>query len=404
MRVNLVVPPLNRTKFSGGIYSIMQYADGLARRGHEVNVIPIEPSSEPTWFSGAYTIVCRPLPARGLAWLRSCGPALAHLAKLLLPTADQTKLKSSLRRMVGDAALLLDPRLLPLELRRAVSLLYLREAVPEADATIATSFETALPARLHGSHRKFYFLQHYEAYFKEEYNNADLAEIDAHLSYHLGLRMIANSTWLKRKVETEVTGAHVELCPNAIDHGLFYSKGKPAGSDNHGEVLVISYGGRNAVWKGFSEMAEAMRIVCKALPSVNIRWQVFGDALLPANNGIAPYEHLGFLKPVQLADAYRNADILLSASWYESFPAFPLEAMACGLAVITTQCGTEDYAIHGETAEIVEARNPESIAEGLIRLIKDDEYRQRIALNGCAISKEFTWAKSVSRMEEIISG
>ena len=404
MRVNLVVPPLNRTKFSGGIYSIMQYADGLARRGHDVNVIPIEPSSEPTWFSGAYTILCRPFAARALGCVRLCRPALSELLKLLMRKADYAALKAALRGIVGQAALLVDTRLLPLEMRRAASLLYLRDLNPEGDATIATSFRTALPVALYGSGRKYYFLQHYESYFKDEYDNPRLAEAEAHLSYHLGLRMIANSTWLKSKVEAELPGAHVQLCLNAIDHTVFHNDRGAAPHRKPGEVVVISYGGRNAIWKGFAEMAEAVRIAREALPGRTIKWRVYGDALLPANNGIAPYEHLGFLKPVQLADAYRNADILLSASWYESFPAFPLEAMACGLPVITTQHGTEDYAIHGETAEIAEARNPGSIARGLTRLIKDTEYRQKIAHNGHIMSKRFTWANSVNRMEEIISG
>jgi len=41
---------------------------------------------------------------------------------------------------------------------------------------------------------------------------------------------------------------------------------------------------------------------------------------------------------------------------YESFPLFPLEAMACGLAVITTAPGTEDYAVNQENCLVVEPK------------------------------------------------
>jgi glycosyltransferase involved in cell wall biosynthesis len=106
--------------------------------------------------------------------------------------------------------------------------------------------------------------------------------------------------------------------------------------------------------------------------------------------------------PSDLANAYRDADILLSASWYESFPLFPVEAMACGLSVVTTPNGTEEYAIHGETAEIVAPRSAEDIARGFTRLNRDPSYRCKIAAAGLQISKKFAWDKSVQRFEPIL--
>jgi D-inositol-3-phosphate glycosyltransferase len=76
--------------------------------------------------------------------------------------------------------------------------------------------------------------------------------------------------------------------------------------------------------------------------------------------------------------------------------------MACGLPVITTGLGTEEYAIAGETTEIVAPRDPKSIAAGLVRLIRDSGYRRRIAGAGNEISKQFTWERSVSRIEQIL--
>jgi glycosyltransferase involved in cell wall biosynthesis len=183
---------------------------------------------------------------------------------------------------------------------------------------------------------------------------------------------------------------------------VFVGQPKPeTGSD---KVRIISYGGRLAEWKGFREMAAAVRIARMRLPQTNIRWQVYGTSVLRPDNPIAPYEELGFLKQSELAAAYRNADILLSASWYESFPLFPLEAMACGLPVITTQYGTEEYAVHGVTAEVVQPRNEQSIADGLIRLIRNRSYRSEIAMRGHKASKKFTWDASVSRLEQILLG
>jgi glycosyltransferase involved in cell wall biosynthesis len=259
-----------------------------------------------------------------------------------------------------------------------------------------------MPVAMFGSGRRAYFMQHFEPLFAIDYADPEWVDRAARMTYRMGLRMIANSSWLKSQVEAEVPGARVELCPNAIDHAVF--RGSPREVADAGEIRLISYGGRQARWKGLMEMAQAVRIARAALPHVDLRWQVYGDALLPPENEIAPYEALGFLQPAALADAYRAADILLSASWYESFPLFPLEAMACGLPVITTQPGTEEYAVPSETAEVVRERDPEDIAKGIIRLARDGEYRRRVASAGRAASEQFSWERSVSRLEGLLLG
>ena len=150
-------------------------------------------------------------------------------------------------------------------------------------------------------------------------------------------------------------------------------------------------------------MCEGMRIAKSRNPEIQFKWQVYGQALLPPDNEICSYDHLGFLSSEQLAEAYRENDVLLSASWYESFPLFPLEAMACGLATITTELGTEIYAVDQVTVLIVEPRNPESIALAIERLAKDENFRFKIATNGNLKSKEFTWSNSVEKLHEILN-
>ena len=344
-------------------------------------------------------IISAPLRQRGAYILGQIMTLIKNSILMLFGRMDPSGIRTNFQNLIYGMSIL-DPRLLPFEISQGTGIRYLRGLVPEAEATIATSYETALPARLTGSGKRHYFMQHYEPYFSNESPDPELARITALQSYSLGLSMIANSTWLHDKISVE-TGAHnIKLCLNAIDHRTF--TGKPRIAVDAKAITIISYGGRNAEWKGFREMAQAVSIARNRLADRNISWRVYGDALLPPDNDIASYESLGFLEPVKLAAAYRDADMLLSASWYESFPLFPLEAMACGLPVITTQYGTEDYAFHEETAHIVEAKSPENIAEGIIRLIEDAGYRTRLAENGHGISRNFTWEKSVETMESLL--
>lgn len=398
-RIVFVVPPLDPKRFSGGIWCIMEYADGLARAGYEVSVVPMLPSPRPEWFPRNPGLV--PASSARERMKVAAGRVARGVGRVVRAGAGRRKVAREELGAALAAADFVAPQTLPMTVQRGLAIEHLRTTLPDADVTVATSFETAYATALAGRGRLCYFLQHFEPYFRDEYPDPEIAEREALLSYRLGLRLIANSSWLQHTVSTAFPGTEVALCPNAIDHATF--TGEPRPPQEGRRVRVISYGGREARWKGFAEMAAAMQIARERLPEWEIDWRVYGAALLPPDNDVARYTSLGFLRPPQLAAAYRDADILLSASWYESFPLFPIEAMACGLAVITTQPGTEEYAIPDETAEVVPPRDPAAIADAFVRLITDPARRHRIAVAGNAASRRFNWPASVERMQAVLA-
>ncbi len=393
LRVNIVVPPLHREKFTGGILCILEHAHQLHKRGHQVTIIPTRPCDAPAWFKKEFGTLLHWAP-------QSTGGALGRLIATLagwLPRRDEAG-KADIRR--DFMALVRNlPQLWTPEIEQAVQHHELRRMIPPADITIATQYSTALPVYLFGTGKLGYFMQHYEVIFANDTPDPVQTHKVAAMSYRLGLEMMANSPWLYDQVDKAVPGASLRLSPNALDHNIFNGTPKPLAAPDDRKVTLISYGGRHVAWKGFKEMAEATAIVRRRLPHYQIDWHVYGGAALPPDNPIAPYKDLGFLQPLALADAYRQADILLSASWYESFPLFPAEAMACGLAAITTQPGTEQYAIPSQTAEVVEAQSPESVAAGLERLIADHVHRQRIAQAGWEMARTLTWEAAGDAME-----
>jgi glycosyltransferase involved in cell wall biosynthesis len=220
---------------------------------------------------------------------------------------------------------------------------------------------------------------------------------EAQMAYHLGLHPLVNSPWLQQMLQPELPGIEVQLVPNAIDHQVF--TGKPCIRSPDEPLRLISYGGRSAQWKGFEQMCQALALVKTRNPDLRFEWSVYGDSLLPPDNSICPYRPLGFLKPADLAQAYRSHHVLLSASWYESFPLFPIEAMACGLAAITTQPGTELFAEHQRTAWVVPPRDPQALADAIVQLARDEPLRQRLAAQGQARSRDFTWERAGEAME-----
>jgi glycosyltransferase involved in cell wall biosynthesis len=81
---------------------------------------------------------------------------------------------------------------------------------------------------------------------------------------------------------------------------------------------------------------------------------------------------------------------------------YPMEAMACGCAVVTTQLGVEDYARHEQNALVVPARDSEAMADALVRLDRDVALRERLVDQARLDVQGFTWERSLDRMEELL--
>ena len=80
-------------------------------------------------------------------------------------------------------------------------------------------------------------------------------------------------------------------------------------------------------------------------------------------------------------------------SIYEGFGMPPLEAMACGVPVLSSNSASLPE-VTADCAVICDAYSCESIADGLFRLYSDDELRKDLSKRGIERAKKFTWEKS----------
>ena len=90
-----------------------------------------------------------------------------------------------------------------------------------------------------------------------------------------------------------------------------------------------------------------------------------------------------------IAKVYQSADIFISTSWWEGFGLPPLEAMACGCAVITSKSGGEP-------------ENEHELTENLNILINDIVLRKRLAIAGVRTASAFDWKKSANQLLNIL--
>ncbi|MDE6034737.1 MAG: glycosyltransferase family 4 protein [Ruminococcus sp.] len=87
-------------------------------------------------------------------------------------------------------------------------------------------------------------------------------------------------------------------------------------------------------------------------------------------------------------------------SLYEGFGLPPLEAMACGVPVLTSAEASLPE-VTGDCAVICDAYSVKSIAESMYRLYKNTELRKYLSIKGIERASNFTWEKSAEKLYAI---
>ncbi len=174
---------------------------------------------------------------------------------------------------------------------------------------------------------------------------------------------------------------NIEVIPNAamqVSNGFSDVRNK--------RVIAV---GRLDYQKGFDRLIQAWELVQK--DEVFHDWQldIFGqgewkeglqqmidDKGLQANTHINP--------PTQdIGTEYVHSSLLVMSSNYEGFPMVMIEAMACGLPVVTFdfQCGPKDIIKHGENGLIVPNGDIDGLANAMMDVMGDDDFRRLLSEN-----------------------
>ena len=108
-------------------------------------------------------------------------------------------------------------------------------------------------------------------------------------------------------------------------------------------------------------------------------------------HGLSDYVIMtGYVSEDDLPVVYSLADLMVFPSFYEGFGLPVVEAMACGVPVVTSNnsCLPE---IAGDAAVLVDPHDIGSIADGIRSLLEDQDLRQQCIDKGLARARLFTW-------------
>jgi glycosyltransferase involved in cell wall biosynthesis len=109
---------------------------------------------------------------------------------------------------------------------------------------------------------------------------------------------------------------------------------------------------------------------------------------------------LGFIPDETLAVLYRLATVFVFPSLYEGFGLPPLEAMASGTPVITSNVSSLPEVV-GDAALLIDPMSPSAIAAAMARVLNDSALRQDLVRRGYERVKAFSWERSVRRVREV---
>ncbi|MBI5234092.1 MAG: glycosyltransferase family 4 protein [Deltaproteobacteria bacterium] len=171
----------------------------------------------------------------------------------------------------------------------------------------------------------------------------------------------------------------------------------------------IVYAGRLVGWKGVDLLIRAFKDVNETFSS---RLFIVGDGekraeleSLAGCLGISErVEFTGFRPHAEVARYYRASDVAVFPSvGSEAFDISLCEAMACETAVVATANGGHlELVIDAQTGLLVTSGDTDALRCAILRLLKDDGLRQRLAMAAReSVMAEFTWDAVAERLARV---
>lgn len=355
MRISFVLSSL---WLSGGVRVIVEYANRLTMRGHQVTLVIPGGTQDP------------------------------DMLNELVPYVN-----------VRPSRVVRGPRLNIMQMMRLTW--SLARTVPPSDIIISTHTPTTvaglIAARLLTRGRLVWLYQDYREMFIGR-PCEDWLMRHALRWHELAL---VPSEYSRQELNTYSPGI-VVILGNGLSHPEIF---RPLPVEEHNKIhndrRTILFLGDMRPRKGLFDFLQAAALVHERLGDIMLLIVSKEDCQIESD---VSFEYIYRPTRAELARLYATCDLFVSASWWESFGLPPLEALACGAPVVLTDSrGAREYARPGVNCLMVPARDPLALAEAIYQMLTDPVLAQRLAANGPPMAAKFTWDRAVDRFEAAIA-
>jgi glycosyltransferase involved in cell wall biosynthesis len=232
---------------------------------------------------------------------------------------------------------------------------------------------------------------------------------------HRAARVITVSEASKRDILRyfRVAESRIDVIYNAIDE-RFWQEPDTDEIDRVRQRYQLNapfvlYAGNIKPHKNLERLIEAFHILRQSPAFKDVQLLIIGDEISKyATLRRAVHRHklhksvrfFGFVPDRTLAALYRLANVFVFPSLYEGFGLPPLEAMASGTPVVTSNVSSLPEVV-GDAAIMIDPYEPAAIADAIERVLTDDALRADLQRRGLARAREFSWERSISRVREI---
>jgi glycosyltransferase involved in cell wall biosynthesis len=232
---------------------------------------------------------------------------------------------------------------------------------------------------------------------------------------HRAARVITVSEASKRDILRyfHVAESRIDVIYNAIDDRFWQAPDAEEIDRVRQRYQLIApfvlYAGNIKPHKNLERLIEAFHLLRQDAAFKDVQLLIIGDQISKyATLRRAVHRHklhkhvrfFGFVPDRTLAALYRLANVFVFPSLYEGFGLPPLEAMASGTPVITSNVSSLPEVV-GDAAVMIDPYEPAAIADAMQRVLTDEALRADLRRRGLARAREFSWERSVARVREI---
>jgi glycosyltransferase involved in cell wall biosynthesis len=172
---------------------------------------------------------------------------------------------------------------------------------------------------------------------------------------------------------------------------------------------IVYYVGRITYEKGIRQLLDAAPQVIRALEG-NVKFILIGggntEALQQQAHNLGIFDRClftGFMPDDELDQFQTIANCAVFPSLYEPFGIVALESFAARVPVVVSDTGgMPEVVSHGKTGVVTQANNPDSIAWGILEILRNPDYSQMLVENAYAdLQVRFRWSQLAVQTAEV---